>query len=135
MPISLHEEDPDLIGSPGINQGRVSREVGVPGAPAVAEETLMARDCLLALHTGARVNIQHLSSGVSVEVLRLMKKLGADVWAEVTPQHFSLNEEIVLEKGTLAKVNPPIRTEEDRYQLIRGLKEGVIDDRDRKSVV
>ncbi|WP_298777532.1 dihydroorotase [uncultured Fretibacterium sp.] len=127
VPISLHEEDPDLIGSPGINQGRVSREVGVPGAPAVAEETLMARDCLLALHTGARINIQHLSSGVSVEVLRLMKKLGADVWAEVTPQHFSLNEEIVLEKGTLAKVNPPIRTEEDRYQLIRGLKEGVID--------
>ncbi len=127
VPVSLHEEDPALIGSSGINQGAVSEKVGVKGAPAIAEETLVARDCLLALRTGARVNIQHLSSAVSVEVIRLMKKLGADVWAEVTPQHFSLTEDIVLEKGTLAKVNPPIRTEEDRYGLISGLKSGAID--------
>ena len=127
VPISLHEEDPALIGSAGINRGAVSAQLGVPGAAAAAEETMVARDCLLALHTGARINIQHLSSGISVELLRLMKKLGADVWAEVTPQHFSLNEEIVLERGTLAKVNPPIRTEEDRYQLIEGLKDGTID--------
>ena len=127
VPISLHEEDPALIGSAGINRGAVSAQLGVPGASAAAEETMVARDCVLALHTGARVNIQHLSSGVSVELVRLMKQLGADVWAEATPQHFSLNEEIVVERGTLAKVNPPIRTETDRLALIRGLKDGTID--------
>lgn len=127
VPVSLHEEDPGLIGSPGINQGAVSTKVGVKGAPALAEETLVARDCLLALRTGARINIQHVSSRVSVELLRLFKRLGAEVYAEVTPQHFSLTEEAVLEKGALAKVNPPLRTEEDRYGLIGGLKDGTID--------
>ncbi|MCI8453241.1 MAG: dihydroorotase [Lachnospiraceae bacterium] len=127
VPISLHEEDPALIGSAGINQGAVSEKIGVKGAPALAEETLIARDCLLALKTGARVNIQHISSRISVEIIRLMKRLGANVWAEVTPQHFSLTEKAVLERGALAKVNPPLRTEEDRYGLIDGLKDGTID--------
>ncbi len=127
VPISLHEEDPALIGSAGVNQGAASEKVGVKGAPALAEETLIARDCLLALKTGARVNIQHISSRVSVEIIRLMKRLGANVWAEVTPQHFSLTEKAVLECGALAKVNPPLRTEEDRYGLIDGLKDGTID--------
>ena len=127
VPISLHEEDPNLVGSYGINQGPVSEKVGVAGAPALAEETLIARDGLLALKTGARVNIQHISSKTSVDIIRLLKKLGADLFAEVTPQHFSLTEQTVLEKGTLAKVNPPLRTEEDRYGLIAGLKDGTID--------
>lgn len=127
VPISLHEEDPQLIGSFGVNQGEVSKKAGVPGASAEAEEVMVARDCLMALHTGARVNIQHVSSKVSVEMIRLMKKLGANIYAEVTPQHFSLTEQAVLEKGTLAKVNPPLRTEDDRYGLIKGLKEDVID--------
>lgn len=127
VPISLHEEDPNLIGSYGINQGPVSEKVGVAGAPALAEETLIARDGLLALKTGARVNIQHISSKTSVDIVRLLKKLGADIYAEVTPQHFSLTEQAVLEKGTLAKVNPPLRTESDRYGLIEGLKDGTID--------
>lgn len=127
VPISLHEEDPELIGSFGINQGAVSEKVGVAGAPALAEETLIARDGLLALKTGAKVNIQHISSKISVEIVRMMKKLGANLFAEVTPQHFSLTEQAVLEKGALAKVNPPLRTEEDRYGLIQGLKDGTID--------
>lgn len=127
VPISLHEEDPNLIGSSGINQGEISRAVGVKGASALAEETLIARDCLLALETGARINIQHISSRISVEIIRMMKRLGANLYAEVTPQHFSLTEQAVLEKGTLAKVNPPLRTESDRYGLIEGLKDGTID--------
>ena len=127
VPISLHEEDPNLIGSFGVNQGPVSEKVGVPGAPALAEETLTARDGLLALKTGARVNIQHISSRTSVDIVRMLKKLGANLFAEVTPQHFSLTEQAVLEKGTLAKVNPPLRTETDRYGLIEGLKDGTID--------
>ncbi|MDE6899108.1 MAG: dihydroorotase, partial [Lawsonibacter sp.] len=96
-------------------------------APALAEEALVARDCALALRAGARVNIQHLSSRVSVDIIRAMKGLGASVFAEVTPQHFSLTERAVVERGTLAKVNPPLREEADRYALIRGLKDGTID--------
>lgn len=127
VPLSFHEEDPDLVGSPGINAGKIAQAVGVPGASSMAEETLIARDCLLALETGAVINIQHISSKVSVELVRMMKMLGVKVYAEVTPHHFSLNQEAVLEKGTFAKVNPPLRTEEDRYALIRGLKDDVID--------
>lgn len=127
VPISLHEEDPAPIASAGINQGAVSRQLGVGGAPALAEEALVARDCALALRAGARVNIQHLSSQVSVDIIRAMKGLGASVFAEVTPQHFSLTERAVVERGTLAKVNPPLREEADRYALIRGLKDGTID--------
>lgn len=127
VPISLHEEDPALIASAGINQGAVSRQLGVGGAPALAEEALVARDCALALRAGARVNIQHLSSQVSVDIIRAMKGLGASVFAEVTPQHFSLTERAAVERGTLAKVNPPLREEADRYALIRGLKDGTID--------
>ena len=111
VPISFHEEDPDLIGNSGINSGEVARKLGLEGASALAEEVLVARDCLLALRTGAKINIQHVSSEVSVQIIRLMKKMGAKVYAEVTPQHFSLTEEAVLRKGTLAKVNPPLRTE------------------------
>ena len=127
VPISFHEEDPDLIGNSGINSGEVARKLGLEGAPALAEEVLVARDCLLALRTGAKINIQHVSSEVSVQIIRLRKKMGAKVYAEVTPQHFSLTEEAVLRKGTLAKVNPPLRTEKDRYALIQGLREGVLD--------
>ena len=106
VPISFHEEDANLLGSAGVNEGAVSQAVGVAGASSLAEETLIARDCLLARKTGATINIQHISSRVSVELIRMMKKLGVKVWAEVTPQHFSLTEEAVLERGALAKVNP-----------------------------
>ena len=126
-PISLHEEDPALIAAAGINQGPVSKQLNFGGAPALAEESLVARDCMLALRSGARVDIQHISSGVSVDVVRAMKGLGAGVFAEVTPQHFSLTEQAALERGALAKVNPPLRGEADRYALIRGLKDGTID--------
>ena len=126
-PISLHEEDPALIAAAGINQGSVSKQLNFGGAPALAEESLVARDCMLALRSGARVDIQHISSGVSLDVVRAMKGLGAGVFAEVTPQHFSLTEQAALERGALAKVNPPLRGEADRYALIRGLKDGTID--------
>ena len=126
-PISLHEEDPALIAAAGINQGPVSKQLNFGGAPALAEESLVARDCMLALRSGARVDIQHISSRVSVDVVRAMKGLGAGVFAEVTPQHFSLTEQAALERGALAKVNPPLRGEADRYALIRGLKDGTID--------
>ena len=127
VPISLHEEDPAFIRNNGINHGKVSEELGIYGSPSIAEESLVARDCLLALRSGADVVIQHISSGVSVELVRTYKKMGANLHAEATPHHFSLTEEAVLEHGTLAKMNPPLRTEKDRQQIIAGLSDGTID--------
>jgi dihydroorotase len=127
LPISLHEEDPGLIGVPGINDGRVSASFGFTGAPGVSESALVARDCMIALDTGARTHIQHISCAESLRVIKLARELGARVSAEVTPQHFSLTEDAVLVQGSLAKLNPPLRTERDRYALIAGLKEGIID--------
>ena len=125
--LSFHEEDKTFIKQNGINHGKVSDQLGIYGSPALAEDSLVARDCMIALETGARIDVQHISSGYSVELVRLAKKLGADVWAEVTPHHFTLTEEAVLEHGTLAKMNPPLRTELDRQMLIAGLKDGTID--------
>ena len=127
MPISLHEEDKAFITNNGINAGETSARLGVVGSPAIAEEVMVARDCMLALRSGAAVVIQHISSGNSVELVRTAKKLGADIHAEATPHHFTLTEEALLEHGTLAKMNPPLRTEKDRQEIIQGLKDGTID--------
>lgn len=127
VPLSFHEEDPTLITNNGINRGAVSEHFGIGGSPAAAEDVLVARDCMLALHTGALIDIQHISSGHSVRMVELAKQLGAHVMAEVTPHHFSLDESAVLKHGTLAKMNPPLRTFEDKQEILRGLKEGVID--------
>lgn len=127
LPISLHEEAPYLIGAPGVHQGRVSEQLGYGGAPRVSEDVMAARDCMLALHTGASVCIQHISSKNSVELVRLAKKLGADIHAEATPHHFTLTEDAVLKYGTNARMNPPVRTEEDRQAIIEGLRDGTID--------
>lgn len=127
LPISLHEEDPAFIVKPGVHQGKVSEQLNYGGASRTAEDVMVARDCMLALHTGASVCIQHISSGNSVELVRMAKKLGADIHAEATPHHFTLTEDAVLKYGTLARMNPPLRTEEDRVKIIEGLKDGTID--------
>lgn len=127
LPVSLHEEDPAFIIRPGVNQGTVSETLGYGGASRTAEDVMVARDVILALHTGASVCIQHISSGNSVELVRTAKKLGADVHAEATPHHFTLTEDAVLEYGTLARMNPPLRTEKDRQEIIEGIKDGTID--------
>ncbi len=127
LPLSLHEEDPLLIESPGVHQGDVSKQLSYGGAPRVSEDIMVARDCMLALHTGARVCIQHISSAHSVELVRMAKAMGADIHAEATPHHFTLTDEAVLKYGTNARMNPPVRTETDRQAIIRGLKNGTID--------
>lgn len=126
VPVSLHEEDPKYIKRPGVHEGRVAEVLNYGGASALAEYIMIARDCMLAVETGGRLSVQHISAGISVDIVKLAQELGGDVWAEVTPQHFSATEELVLEKGALARVNPPIRTEEDRQKLIQGLKENII---------
>lgn len=127
VPISLHEEDPAFIKNNGINHGAVSGQMGLYGSPSIAEESLVARDCMLALRSGADVVIQHISSKYSVELVRTSQAMGAHIHAEATPHHFTLTEDAVLSHGTLAKMNPPLRTEEDRKAIIQGLADGTID--------
>lgn len=126
VPLSFHEEDPSLITCAGINEGKISKKMGIKGAPNVAEDIMVARDCMLALETGAKVNIQHISSKNSVEMVRFIKKLGANVYAEATPHHFTLTEEDVLTYETNAKMNPPLRTIQDKQAIIQGLKDDTI---------
>lgn len=127
LPISLHEEDPSFIKNNGINHGAVSEQLGIYGSPSIAEESLVARDGMLALSSGAHVVIQHISSGRSVDLVRMYKSMGANIHAEATPHHFTLTDEAVAEHGTLAKMNPPLRSESDRCSIIQGLQDGTID--------
>lgn len=128
MPISLHEEDASLITNNGVNRGKVSEHFGIGGSPREAEISLIERDLQIALETNAIVNVQHISTKEGVELVRKAKAVpGNRVHAEATPHHIALTEEAVIAKGTLAKVNPPIRTEEDRLAIIEGLRDGTID--------
>lgn len=127
VPISLHEEDPSLIVNHGINRGEVSEKLGLGGSPSEAEVRLVERDCRLAEKTRAKVNIQHISTKGAVEAVRQSKKRGSRVTAEAAPHHFTLTEEALLTYGSLAKMNPPLRREEDRLALIQGLQDGTID--------
>ena len=127
MPVSLHEEDPLFIEQPGVNKGKVFDELHYGGAWNTAEDIMTARDGVLALHTGASVCIQHISSANAVELVRTFKNLGADIHAEATPHHFTLTEDAVLKYGTRARMNPPVRTEHDRQMIIEGIKDGTID--------
>ncbi len=128
MPISLHEEDASLITNNGVNRGVASEYFGIGGSPRDAEISLIERDLQIALETNAIVNVQHISTKEGVELVRKAKAVpGNRVHAEATPHHIALTEEAVIAKGTLAKVNPPIRTVEDRLAIIEGLKDGTID--------
>lgn len=127
VPISLHEEDPAYIKQPGVNQGKVSQQLNYGGASYLAEAVMVKRDCQLALETGATIDIQHISSGQAVDYVKEAKEKGAHIVAEASPHHFTLTEEAVLKYGTLARMNPPLRTEEDRQRIIKGLQEGTIE--------
>lgn len=126
-PISLHEEDPSFISQNGINHGIASDHLGIEGSPSIAEESMVARDCLLALRSGADVVIQHISSATSVALVRNAKAMGAKIHAEATPHHFTLTDGAVIKHGSLAKMNPPLRTEADRLAIIEGLQDGTLD--------
>ena len=125
--LSFHEEDPALITNNGVNRGKASEFYGIGGSPKEAESALVGRDCELAKEIGAKINIQHISSAEAVELVRQAKAAGANVYAEAAPHHFTLTEEACIKHGTLAKMNPPLRTEEDRLAIIKGLQDGTID--------
>lgn len=125
--LSFHEEDPAFITNNGVNRGKASEFYGIGGSPEEAEISLVKRDCELAKEIGAKINVQHISSGKAVALVRQAKAAGANVYAEATPHHFTLTEEACIKHGTLAKMNPPLRTEEDRLAIIKGLQDGTID--------
>lgn len=125
--ISFHEEDPELIEQNGINHSEVSDKLGIYGSPKIAETSFIARDVAMAIYTGAKISIQHISTGLGVDLVKFGKEMGANIFAEVTPHHIALNDSAVLEYGSLAKMNPPLRSEEDRLRIIEGIKEGTIE--------
>lgn len=134
VPISFHEENPAFIENNGINHGEASEFFGIGGSDRSAEIDMIKRDIEMALTTGAQVDIQHISSKEGVELVRQgraraleMGRVEPNIHAEATPHHFALTEKAAIEHGTLAKMNPPLRTEEDRQAIIAALKDGTID--------
>ena len=128
LPVSLHEEDKSLISENGVNGGgKAAAFLGLAGSPREAEYTLIARDMQIAAELDAPLCVQHISTAEGVDYVRRARRGHPSIHAEATPHHFSLTEDAVIARGTLAKVNPPLRTEEDRMAIIRGLQDGTID--------
>lgn len=125
--IAQHAQEPRLTENAQMNEGKVSAELGLAGWPAVAEESIIARDVLLAEHVNSRLHICHLSTKGSVEIVRWAKERGINVTAEVTPHHLLLTDELVRTYDPVYKVNPPLRTEEDVMALRRAVADGIID--------
>ncbi|SMC77348.1 dihydroorotase [Papillibacter cinnamivorans DSM 12816] len=122
-----HCEDWDLVEGRSVNEGAVSRAMGLLGRPAIAEELMVMRDAMLAEETGGRVHICHVSTRGSVEIIRQMKRRGVSISCETCPHYFTLTEEEILRQGSQAKVNPPLRTRADVEAIVEGLRDGTID--------
>jgi len=126
-PVIQHAEDPGLSAGGVIHEGRVSTILGLRGIPSESEAVIVARDLALAELTGGWVHFAHLSCAKSVELIRQAKQHGVRVTCEVTPHHLALTDAAVAEFNTEMKVNPPLRSEQDRRALLEGLKDGTID--------
>jgi dihydroorotase len=126
-PIIDHCENTTMTLGGQMNEGIVAQEMGLRGMPASAEELMIKRDIDLARETGGHIHIAHVSTAIGVDLIRAAKEEGIHVTAEVTPHHLTLTEEDVKKYGTLAKVNPPLRTKEDTIALLRALNDAVID--------
>ena len=126
--IALHEEDPTLSGKGVVHEGEVSARLGLEGIPSISESTLIARDAAIARYEGGRIHIQHLSARESVEAIAEAKARGVKITCEASPHHLTLTDQALLAKlDTRLKMNPPLRTEDDRQALIDGLRTGTID--------
>ena len=125
--IAQHAQEPRLTEGAQLNEGVMSAKLGLRGWPAVAEEAIIARDCLLAAHVGSRLHVCHVSTAGSVEIIRWAKSKGWQVTAEVTPHHLLLDDTLAESYDPIYKVNPPLRTREDIAALRDGLADGTID--------
>ena len=127
LPIAAHCEDLSLVGDGSMNEGDTSTLLGIKGIPSSAEETMTGRDCALALETGARLHICHVSTRGSVAIVRHYKALGAKVTCETAPHYIAGTDALCEGYGGDARVNPPLRSEDDRQAVIEGLLDGTID--------
>ncbi len=127
VPVSLHEEDPAYISENGVNSGAAAHLLGLKGSDRRAEISMIERDLKIAQKSGVKLNIQHISTAEGVELVRKAKKTNPCIHAEATPHHFTLTDSAVKEHGTLAKMNPPLRGEDDREAIWEGLSDGTID--------
>ncbi|HET8664677.1 MAG TPA: dihydroorotase [Nocardioides sp.] len=125
--VAQHAQEPRLTENAQMNEGELSGRLGLTGWPAVAEEAVIARDCLLAAHVGSRLHVCHVSTAGSVELIRQAKAAGWNVTAEVTPHHLLLTDELAASYDPVYKVNPPLRTAADTEALRAGLADGTID--------
>jgi dihydroorotase len=125
--VAQHAQEPSLTEDAQMNEGELSGRLGLRGWPAVAEEAIIARDCLLAAHVGSRLHVCHVSTAGSVELIRQAKEKGWNVTAEVTPHHLLLTDELAATYDPLYKVNPPLRSASDVEALRAGLADGTID--------
>ncbi|MPZ60206.1 MAG: dihydroorotase [Propionibacteriales bacterium] len=125
--VAQHAQEPRLTEGAQMNEGELSGVLGLAGWPAVAEEAIVARDCLLAAHVGSRLHVCHVSTKGSVDIVRWAKSRGCQVSAEVTPHHLLLTDELASTYDPVYKVNPPLRTREDVEALRAGLADGTID--------
>jgi len=110
-----------------VNAGDVAKALGIEGSDRQAEISMIKRDVQIAMETGTDIDVQHISTKEGVEIVRQARKVCKNIHAEATPHHFTLTDEAVLKHGTLAKMNPPLRKEEDRLEIIKGLKDGTIE--------
>ncbi len=127
LPVSVHAEDLHLSRGGSMNEGVVSTRLGLTGIPNAAEDTMIARDLLLAELTGGRLHIQHVSTRRGVEMIRAAKERGVRVTAEATPHHLALTDVAVESYRTDAKMNPPLRGEADRDAVREGVRDGTLD--------
>jgi len=127
IPVIAHEEDANLSDGGVMHEGYVSTLLGMGGIPAASEETLVARDVILARMTGAHVHIAHLSTAGAVDSVRQARAAGVHVTCEVTPHHIALGDESVQSFSTNLKMNPPLRSAAHRQTLLAGIADGTVD--------
>lgn len=127
LPLMDHCQDHSMTVGAVMNEGAMSVKLGLKGWPNAAEDLIVARNCILSEYTGAHIHMQHVSSRNAVEVLRRAKSRGVRVTAEACPHHLALTDEALATYDTHLKMNPPLRTEEDRVALIAGLRDGTLD--------
>jgi dihydroorotase len=127
LPLMDHCQDAAMTQGSVMNEGVVSTRLGLRGWPNAAEDLIVARNVILSTYTGAHIHLQHISSRNSVEIIRRAKQRGVQITAEATPHHIALTDEALAGYDTNFKMNPPLRTEDDRLEIIAGLREGVID--------
>ena len=127
LPVLDHCQDESLTKSAVMNEGVVSTRLGLRGWPHAAEDIIVARNIILSSYSGAHIHMQHISSAMSVELMRRAKKDGINVTAEATPHHIAFTEEALGTYDTNLKMNPPLRTEKDRKAIIAGLRDGTLD--------